>query len=288
MAIAAKTKLVLPPWKGLGGKRNHLPLVLPYLATSHVPEHDRRIVEPFAGTAVVAANHPYHRVWLNDANEAFVNLMRWIVREPDALLDEARDVWRRYGGDGGRDSYLSARDTYNNIYFAGLLPASRAAAFTLFLNKHGFNGLFRLNKQGKFNVPYGKRQAPLPEREIMDYHRAFSLRETEVTSEDFRRVMALCGAGDVVYCDPPYAPISKTSSFIGYGNQWADADHDVLNALAAEATARGAAVVVAASNTPRSREAYRGARMALEIRVQRRVGAAAASRKVVGELVFIY
>lgn len=276
-----------PPWKGLGGKRDHLPVVLPQLASSYVPEHDRRIVEPFAGTAVVAANHPYRRVWVNDTNAAFTNLLNWIVREPDALLEICRDVWRLYG-DGSQGKYLRAREVYNDNFGAGASQSVEAAAMTLFLNKHGFNGLYRLNRKGEFNTPWGKRTAKVPEAEIAVYHWAFARRETEITSLDFREVMARCGDGDAVFCDPPYVPLSETSSFTAYGNRWNEGRHIVLDKLAAEAADRGAAVVVCASDTPKSREYYASARTVMDIRVQRRVGASAASRKAVGELLFIY
>lgn len=262
-------------------------MLLPRLVTSYVPECDRRVVEPFFGTAVVAANHPYRRLWVNDTNAAFVNLLNWIIREPDALLDAARDVWGIFGP-AGEQGYYAARELYNRSHAAGASTNADSAALTLFLNKHGYNGLFRLNKSGGFNVPYGRRRVGIPEAEVLAYHWAFARREAQVTSLDFREVMASCGTGDVIFCDPPYVPASKTSSFTAYGNRWQESDHAALAELAEAAADLGAAVLVSASDTEASRTYYANARMLLEIRVPRRVAAAAEARKTVGELIFVY
>lgn len=152
------------------------------------------------------------RAVLNDLNRDLVTVYEAVRDEVDALIGVLT---------GLSESYLAASDDRRSEFYyeqrslrAGD-PVERAARF-IFLNKTCFNGLYRVNRRGEFNVPHGKYKTP----RILDEPglRAASdaLHNVEVTSMDFGEALAAPGAGDFVYLDPPFEPLSKTSSFTGY------------------------------------------------------------------------
>jgi len=234
--------------------------------------------------------HSYRRVWLNDANAAISVLINWVIRDPDALLDAMRELWAQYAAKKEQElAYYEARRIFNDSYRAGRQPSVMAAAYMVMLNKWCFNGLYRVSQKGIFNSPWGKRLLPaIPEAAIMSYHRTFATRETEVSTLDYSEVITKCGPGDVVFCDPPYVPVSKTASFDDYVTGWNMADHAVLDRLAREAADRGAMVAVCASDTEGSRSRYVSAKSFLKLDVRRSISAKSAGRGMASEVMFLY
>ena len=155
-----------------------------------------------------------------------------------------------------------ARDYAEAHYYAlreqaPVEPVARAARM-VFLNKTGFNGLYRQNSRGLFNVPFGKRvRCPmLYDRENI---LALSARllHTEILNEDFESVIDRAGAGDFVYCDPPYEPLSSTSSFNSYtGGGFSQSEQARLRDACADAAKRGAIVAVSNSSAPFIKDLY--------------------------------
>jgi len=132
----------------------------------------------------------------------------------------------------------------------------------IYLNRTGFNGLFRLNRRGEFNVPVGRYVNP----RICDAENlravATVLRDPCVKVErgSFERSLAAASAGDFVYCDPPYAPLSKTASFANYTAKGFSADDQArLQQAVIAAAKRGACVIVSNSSAPEIRRLYAGA-----------------------------
>lgn len=224
-----------PVLKWAGGKRSLLPQLVPLF-----PVAFERYVEPFVGGGAVflalQAEVPAH---INDANPEIVQLYEVLRDEPLRLMVELDALAARY-----------CEEFFYALRLA--VPESRAAAAarTVFLNKTGFNGLYRQNSKGVFNVPFGKRaRCPaLYEREnILAVSR--HLARTKVTNVDFEAVLDGCGAGDFVYCDPPYEPLSATSSFNAYkAGGFTREDQRRLRAACARAAARGAEVFVSNSS----------------------------------------
>lgn len=128
----------------------------------------------------------------------------------------------------------------------------KQAARTIFLNKTGYNGLYRQNLSGKFNVPFGKRQqCPKLYDEENLLRASRKLRGVKLFSKDFESVLEMTGRGDFVYCDPPYEPLSKTASFNSYrkGGFSRDEQSRLLEA-ARKARKRGATVIISNSHAP--------------------------------------
>jgi DNA adenine methylase len=146
-----------------------------------------------------------------------------------------------------RDRYYAVRDAYNAGPFVG---AAHAARF-LWLNRAGYNGLYRENRKGEFNVPCGKYNAlRLPDA---DHFRAVSmlLKDAEIRTAAFAETLARAGEGDHVYCDPPYVPLSPTACFTGYCAMGFGFDEQRRLATAARKAAfKGATVVLSNHDLP--------------------------------------
>lgn len=300
VATELEPAVIEHPIKWPGRKTAALRIVRPYLASRRVLKSESeaaelRITEVFAGTGVVSINHSYRTKWLNDRNPAISTFNKWMLRDPDVLIAEAEFLWAT-AGENGVAGYISARKTYNETYQAGAFDSAASAAMTYFLNRFGFNGLYRVNQSGKFNVPVGRHASKptLMRERIMACHRALALGNTTVTSLDFVDMFVddkgnqNFGENDVVFCDPPYLGVSDTSNFTAYGNAWSDDRHVTLDLLAKNAADNGAAVVITASDTPASLAAYRNARVFLRYEMERRMSAKLSGRGTIGELMFVY
>ncbi len=185
--------------------------------------------EPFCGGAAMffalaAERNPrFERAVLADKNEDLLALYSAIQGEIDELVDAARryhDEHLRLGEKGRQKHYYAVRETDS----ARLSRVERGARL-LFLNKTCFNGLWRVNAAGKFNVPFGRYRAPriCDEEVLRSAHRA--LEGVRIEHGDFTVVTRDLARGDFVYFDPPYAPVSKTSSFNAYARDrfdWAE------------------------------------------------------------------
>lgn len=159
------------------------------------------------------------------------------------------------------------------------------AARTLFLNKTCFNGLYRQNAQGKFNVPFGKREkAPnfYDAKNLLESSRV--LQNVLLTNEDFESVLEQTGEGDFIYCDPPYEPISPTASFrsytsAGFGKQ----DLIRLHEACHRAAQRGALVAVSNSDSPLVRQIFKKWRL-VQVKCRRSINSKGLSRGLVKEI----
>lgn len=223
---------------------------------SLLPELDRlipagkRLVEPFVGGGSVFLNSEKHESFLlSDVNADLINLYQMLEVDHIRVCSLAKILFERANSE---EAYKELRDEFNNQRMGA---PERAAAF-LFLNRHCFNGLIRYNREGFFNVGWGKYEAPyFPEIEI----KAFKQKSHKCVflNAGFRRTLALAGEGDVVYCDPPYEPLPGTAGFTNYaagGFSWADQISLAESCVAAHQ--RGAKVVISNSTAPRVIELY--------------------------------
>ncbi|MEQ1564894.1 MAG: Dam family site-specific DNA-(adenine-N6)-methyltransferase [Myxococcota bacterium] len=203
--------------------------------------------EPFVGSAAVflhlkAAGLIRHAV-LSDANDKLAAVHRTVRDDVDGLLAAIRTL----PTEDWRDRYYEVREAYNEGPFDGTLHAARF----LWLNRAGYNGLYRENRKGEFNVPCGRYAAlKLPDA---DHFREVSrlLQDTEIRGATFGEVLAAAGPGDQVYCDPPYVPLSETACFTGYCSLAFDLKEQKALALAARRAAfNGATVVLSNHDLP--------------------------------------
>lgn len=194
-----------------GGKGQLLPTLLPLIQSQL--KSGSVYHEPFLGGGAVffalrSAGFT-GKASLSDVNVNLICAYEHVADYPELLINDLLVHKAR----NSEKYFYEARDQYNEYV---LTPMTRAALF-IYLNKTSFNGLHRVNKAGKFNVPWGKYANPA----ICDADnlRACSaaLEKAQVVAHDFRFVLEQVKKGDVVYLDPPYVPVSKTANFVGYG-----------------------------------------------------------------------
>jgi DNA adenine methylase len=230
--------------KWAGGKRG---LVQAILATFPPGYEERAFHEPFlGGGAVFFAVRP-GRGTVNDVNPRLTNFYGVVRDQPDALIEEAS----KYAYD--KETYYRLRDRFNE---GGLTPVEDAAIL-LYLNKTGYNGLYRVNSKGVFNVPFGTYRNPTIVQEDDIRAAGEALRRVELRCEDFAYLLDSAREGDLVYLDPPYEPLSRTSNFNTYaptGFPWSEQVR--LSKTVRELDARG--VLFTLSNSEPVKKLYRG------------------------------
>jgi DNA adenine methylase len=164
----------------------------------------------------------------------------------------------------------------------------------IFLNRTGFNGLFRLNRQGEFNVPAGRYAEPriCDAAHVREVARTFGRPGVSLEYRGFEATLARAGAGDFVYCDPPYAPLSRTASFAHYtAGGFTPFDQRRLQQAVIEACHRGTHVVVSNSSAPEiltaysTREARKAGLLVHRVPARRAINSRATARGVVDELI---
>lgn len=149
--------------------------------------------------------------------------------------------------------------------------------------------MYRVNKKGKYNIPFAHyKTVNFNSEKIMDFARKLALANITILSTDYQDILAMSKASDVVYCDPPYMPLSKTSNFSQYTNSaFGTKQQEELVKMAEIAAQNGATVLISNHDTPDTRMLYANARI-VEVSVRRSIGAHASTRKCVNELIAIY
>ena len=204
MALAAtahKTTLS-PPLKWAGGKRWQLP----YLAPIWREHSQRRLVEPFCGGLAVALGLSPRRALLNDANPHLINFYRWLQHGFVADIEMAND----------ESLFNRQRARFNELLQTGGEATAEAAALFYFLNRTGYNGLCRFNKQGEFNVPFGRYKSIIYRRDFTPY--VAQIGRWKFTSVDFAALAV--SPDDFIYADPPYDV--EFTSYARGGFSWSD------------------------------------------------------------------
>lgn len=269
---------VAPFVKWAGGKRQLLPQI-----KERMPEKYNNYYEPFVGGGAVIFELLPANALINDINKALINTYKQICNAPEAFLAAVNrldvEMW-----ENGRDYYYSVRERYNDKLMKAAYDAELAALF-VFINKHCFNGLYRVNAKGLFNVPYNNsRRASVDEnaiRETSEY-----LRGVTITDGDFEAACKDAEKGDFVFIDSPYAPLNPTS-FESYTKEGFDLEsHKRLAKLFDELTDRGCFCMLTNHNTELINELYgrKGYRMDV-VEVKRSINSDASNR--VGEEVII-
>lgn len=265
-----------PFLKWVGGKRRLLPTLLPLLPSG------TRLIEPFVGAGSVFLAAGFERQLLADNNPVLMALYQRVQTDVGALLAELRPYFTEANRSAA--AYLAHRDTFN----APATPLATKAVLFVYLNKFGFNGLYRTNRRGECNTPYGHpaRLPALPEAAILEF--AEHLKSAELRCADFAEVMQEAQAGDVIYCDPPYADQADKPSFTAYGQagfSWADQER--LAAQARTLAMAGVTVVISNHDTPATRALYTGATLHA-LSVHRSIAGRATARGMVCELVAVF
>ena len=260
-------RTVRPLLKWAGGKRQLLPELRPFY-----PSAFARYFEPFLGSGAVFLDlHNTGRldgrdVYLSDINADIIGCYLAVREDVDGVIAALRAHERAYAAAGGGHYYAVRDEAFNPIrreVHASRQPAAaytpELAAMLIFLNRTGFNGLFRLNQRGAFNVPVGRYSNPriCDGDHIRAVAAAFNAKQVTIACTPFEEVLAGAGTGDFVYCDPPYAPLSKTASFAHYNAGGFSAfDQRRLQQVVIAAARRGAHIVLSNSSAPEIVDLY--------------------------------
>lgn len=246
---------------------------------AHLPEADV-LVEPFVGAGSVFLNTQYSAYHLNDINPDLINLYQLLKSKPDQIIADVERLMQESNNQAER--YYALRDEFNQCN-----DIQRRSALFVYLNRHGYNGLCRYNRKGGYNVPFGRYKRPyFPQKEMWAFAEKAQLATFSCLS--YQDVMRNAPANAVIYCDPPYAPISDTAKFTDYARVgFSLDDQHQLAVLAREAAAQGTSVLLSNHDTALTRELYRGAKLT-KLHVSRTISRHGASRKKVGELLALY
>lgn len=242
--------------------------------------------EPFAGSASVflyrRARGRVRRAVLSDVNPKLMAVHRAVRDDVDGVIRAIEELPRT----DWRERYYEVRVAFN----AGPHEGAAHAARFIWLNRAGFNGLYRENRHGGFNVPMGSyTKLTLPEPAL--FYRVHQLLQgTELVDGGFETLLARVGAGDHVYCDPPYVPLSATANFTAYSREpFGPKEQQRLADWAAAVAARGARVVLSNHDLPLVRdELYarsRGFELLAAPMVSRAISRNGADRKPVAEVI---
>jgi DNA adenine methylase len=258
-----------PFLKWAGGKRQLLAALL-----EHAPRFPGRYFEPFlGGGALFFALSPRQAV-LADVNE---RLIRTYTGVRDGV-DEIIRLLRQYPYDSGFFYRLREIDIDSR-------SDAEVAAWFIYLNKTGFNGLYRVNRDNKFNVPFGRYTNPGICDEATLRACSAALRGTELLVADFDLVAAKAEAGDFVYFDPPYVPLSATSSFTSYTSHGFGPSEQIrLRDVAKELKNRGVRVLLSNSSARFVHDLYADGFELVRVSATRFVNSNAAGRGPIVEL----
>lgn len=210
--------------KWVGGKRQLLPKILEI-----IPKEINSYFEPFIGGGALYFNIDAKKYYISDINEELINLYSTIKNNKELLINELKLIETEYFSykKGDKESDLKSMEKvyykYRNVdrtedYHSWSDP-KKAARF-IFLNKTGFNGLYRVNKKGQNNTPFGKYYSPnILDQENLSLCSLKLNLNTTITHSSFEDILNKVKKGDFVYFDPPYVPLNKTSNFTSYSKE---------------------------------------------------------------------
>ncbi len=266
---------IAPFLKWAGGKQRLLGQYKPYFPQADTIGH---YYEPFIGSAAVFFHQQYPQATLSDQNEKLIEAYQ-MVRDN---LDQVIAALQPHRNEAEYYYTMRAQNP------ADLAPAARAARL-IFLNKTCYNGLYRENSKGKFNVPFGRYKNPKICDEARLRAASAALQGVEVRVADFSETVETAVAGDFVYFDPPYVPLSATSNFTSYNKKgFGRTDQERLAETVAQLTKRGVKVMLSNSSAPLVYDLYgRSAYQLIDIQARRNINSKAGRRGPVKELLIL-
>lgn len=272
-------KNVTPFVKWAGGKRQLLDKI-----SERLPQTYNNYFEPFIGGGAVLFELQSERAVINDINASLINAYRIIANNPNEFIDKVHELDLNIG-DNGKEYYYSLREHYNDKLMKEEYDVELAALF-VFLNKHCFNGLYRVNGKGLFNVPYNNsKKESIDEVSILNVSEY--LKKVTILHGDFEAACREAQKGDFVFFDSPYAPLNPTS-FEAYTKEGFDVEsHERLAKLFDTLTQKGCYCMLTNHNTEFINKLYsnKGYRMDV-VSVKRMINSDASKRT--GEEIIIW
>ncbi len=238
---------IKPFLRWAGGKTRSITFLKAHLPRSF-NNNVTRYFEPFLGGGSLFFYLRPQKAVLSDINEDLIECYKAVQQNP-VLVSR---YLKQHLNKTSEKYYYDMRDKYNTVRHS----VYRDALF-IYLNKTCFNGIWRVNKKGNFNVPYGKQEHPaLPSREVL-ITVSTALTNTELKKENYKDILTEVGKGDFVYLDPPYPPLNSTSNFTNYTKEgFSKEDHKELSLFAKELAKKGCHVLISNSDTEYIRSLY--------------------------------
>lgn len=250
------TKEIKPFLKWAGGKRQ-LVSVIDDIRTSKQGSKFGKYYEPFVGAGAYLFHLQPTNAVINDLNEELINTYNIIKKTPDKLIAKLKEH-QRNDEKLGKDYYYKVREWDKNDNYLLKYDEVDRAARIIYLNKRCYNGLYRVNSKGQFNVPFNhsKKSYSVDEVTIREVSRYFNKNNIKFLNVDYANAVKDAERGDLIYFDPPYFPESSTSSFdkytpLAFGRDLeSKKDEQIrLKQVADELAARGCIVIISNSNT---------------------------------------
>jgi len=265
---ATKTR-AKPFLKWVGGKTQLLPHILDLF-----PKNFNRYHEPFVGGGAVFFSLEPKKAILSDVNPDLIGAYQMIRDDVDSVIEELKQHRAEEA------YYYSVRETD-----VAELSAAEAAARIIYLNKTCFNGLYRVNRRGKFNVPFGKYVNPTICNEANLRAVSEALQGVDIRLQSVFELNSRVKKNDLVYFDPPYVPLSPTASFTSYTKQgFGEHQQRELAELFGKLANKGAHCFLSNSDTPLVRELYKDFRIK-KVYARRAINSRADRRGPVGEVI---
>ena len=234
-----------PIVKWVGGKRQ-----LMFELLKNMPKSYNRYFEPFIGGGALFFELQPENAYISDMNEELINLYTVVRDNVYELIDDLskHEVSKEY--------FLEIRNIDRTEKYAELSNVERASRF-IYLNRTCFSGMYRVNSQGQFNVPFGHYKNPriIDENNLLNCSEL--LKKTEIKCADFSEILTKVKKGDFVYFDPPYVPLNETSSFTSYTKDGFDIDMQIkLRDVCDELDSMGVKFMLSNSDTKLVKELY--------------------------------
>ncbi|WP_456456495.1 DNA adenine methylase [Thermovibrio sp.] len=273
MVLLDAFQMPKPFVKWAGGKRQLLKQLVFFSPTKF-----NRYFEPFVGGGALFFKLMPSVAVISDANYELINAYKVIKENVEELIESLKKHKNE------KEYFYKIRALDPNR----LSPVERASRF-IYLNKTCFNGLYRENSKGEFNVPFGRYKNPkiCDEDNLRAVSRFLNSINLEIVHADYRKVCSLPQKGDFVYLDPPYIPVSRTASFTTYLSLgFNEEDHKVLSFVFKELDKRGCFVMLSNADHPLIRELYKEYRI-VELTTNRAINCVGNKRKGTGKELLI-
>lgn len=278
MKTIRKSQTTLQPFtKWTGGKRQLLPVI-----KSLMPDNYNSYFEPFIGGGALFFDLSPDKAVINDFNNELMNCYQQIKKHPQKLIE----LLTKHQENNSKEYYLELRAVDRDNRINKMTDVERAARI-MYMLRVNFNGLYRVNSKNQFNVPYGRYKNPkiVDSDLILSISQYLNKNNIEILTGDFEKAVEDVGAGDFIYFDPPYIPLSETSAFTSYTHEGFSYEEQVrLRDVFRKLDKKGAYVMLSNSSSPLVEELYKGFNIH-KVEAIRTNGAKASSRGKISEII---
>ena len=242
----------------------------------------KRLVEPCVGSGAVFLNAGFKKYLLADTNPDLISLYLHVQKNDEQFIEYCQSFFT--SKNNCEERYYQFRDKFNTS-----ADSRFKSALFLYLNRHCYNGLCRYNSKHEFNTPFGRYKKPyFPKKELDTFHLASQ--SAKFIHANFVDTMKRAKQGDVVYCDPPYVPLSKTACFTDYFSGGFGWDEQIeLAEWAGKLAKKGIPVIISNHDTDHTRSLYQEAGAKTEgFLVRRTISCDINNRKKIGEILAVF